>query len=88
MKEKAIQKDSFGEEWPFTVSEGILVNRDDAILFRVDGIEYGLNGQALEQGYPHIKPLWKDNDNSPSCMTDRPKMKMSLTEIINLGSNI
>lgn len=85
MKKQTIKKESFGDRWPFTVEKGILINKNDAIIFKHNDIEYGLNRTALEQGYTHIKPIWKNSETPPSCMSGKSEIKMSLVEIINLG---
>jgi hypothetical protein len=55
-----------GSEWPLTVDHGTL--RCDgsgglgAVTFEApDGSTYGVNGIALGQGAPDIRPIWADD---------------------------
>jgi hypothetical protein len=68
--EQAVHKDEFGDSWPLTVDQGIVVNRNGAIIFRYEGQEYQLNGIAIAQGYQPIDPIWKNNPENPSIKID------------------
>lgn len=68
--EQAVHKDDFGNSWPLTVDQGIVANRNGAIIFRYEGQEYQLNGIAIAQGYQPIDPIWKINPENPSIKID------------------
>ncbi len=52
-----IQKSEFGEQWPFTVSEGVLECVDYAVIFHTRSGRYGLNGLAESKGYAEVDPI-------------------------------
>ena len=59
---RAISEIEFGEEWPFTVPEGILDCSDRKITFTtIEGDVYGVNGTAKNFGHKPIEPIWKIN---------------------------
>lgn len=52
----------FGDDWPLTVSEGVLRwEPPDAVVFVAEGKEYGVNGIALTLGYDKVDPIWADD---------------------------
>lgn len=73
-----INKDAFGDQWPFSVDEGILERRGMMVLFHIGqmGETYGLNGFATLKGFDLIDEIWLDNP-------DIPGTKISLTPIFN-----
>ena len=57
-----------GSEWPFTVPNGILgCTRPGIVTFDADGTVYGLNGTALDHGYPTVDPIWKSATLGPQA---------------------
>ncbi|MEA2249923.1 MAG: hypothetical protein QOG70_165 [Solirubrobacteraceae bacterium] len=59
-----ITKRSFHGTWPFTVSKGRMSCKSygrgiGEVTFRARGRTYGLNGLALQAGYPRPDPIWK-----------------------------
>ncbi|MEA2255070.1 MAG: hypothetical protein QOG35_1115 [Solirubrobacteraceae bacterium] len=59
-----ISKRSFHGTWPFTVSKGRLSCKSHGrgigeVTFRARGRTYGLNGLALQAGFPRPNPIWK-----------------------------
>ncbi len=52
-----IQQSEFGEQWPFTVSEGTLECVDYAVIFHARSGRYGLNGLAISKGYAEVDPI-------------------------------
>ena len=53
-----IEKSEFGDEWPFTVSAGLLSCEGSAVTFVADGTAYALNGTAMGLGrYAEIGPI-------------------------------
>lgn len=56
-----ITESDFGEEWPFTVGEGVLHCSDNEVTFRANGLEYAVNGSATAAGYAPIEPIWRYN---------------------------
>lgn len=50
------------QPWPFTVGSGVLRCRPgEVVTFESGGTEYGLNGTAMDQGYPSPKPIWAED---------------------------
>lgn len=75
-----VSRDQFKDEWPLTVEMGrVSCLGGDAYLFTEPGGKvYGLNGVALQNGYPRIDPIWRDN----------PKLngaKMSLSPLFEVA---
>jgi hypothetical protein len=61
---KLITKDMFGDQWPFTVSEGELECLPPALVtFKVNGIIYAVNSLASSRGYQSINRIWKTDPN-------------------------
>jgi hypothetical protein len=60
-----VQRPDFGKDWPLTVDSGTLAcegsNGIGAVTFESSGITYGLNGVALQKGYPKVDPIWAAN---------------------------
>ena len=54
----------FGEEWPFTVSAGMLVCDGPGVIFVVDGKSYALNGAAMMRGYLASDPILLQDPNN------------------------
>lgn len=54
-----ITAEEYGDAWPFTVSEGQLHCKNNAVGFLVEGVDYGLNGTATSAGLAPIEPIWK-----------------------------
>lgn len=65
-----VSRADFGDDWPLTVDTGELrCEGASAVVFVVDGTEYGVNGSALSAGYPEIDPIWADDPSG-----NAPKM--------------
>lgn len=64
----SVSQAEFGDEWPFTVSEGTVrceSDELDAAIVTLDGTDYALNGIAREQGYTPLdadSQVWLDSD--------------------------
>ena len=62
-----ISASSFHGTWPFTVSSGVVACRHPphsgpfgVVTFTApDGTTYGINGTALDHGYPDVTPIWR-----------------------------
>lgn len=58
-QEDTVTEADFGEEWPFSVSEGTLgCDGSDglgAVTFEAEGRVYGLNGTAKSKGLPEVR---------------------------------
>lgn len=64
---------NFGDAWPLTAERGALRCEEGRIVFTSpEGREYGINGTALDAGYPRIDPIWKDAPSSEYA----PKMDL------------
>jgi len=64
--EVRITKDDFGDDWPFTVDEGVLAGNGSGgigeVIFTVDGVTYAVNGTARGTGkYTEIDEIWADD---------------------------
>jgi Protein of unknown function (DUF2511) len=68
-----------GSEWPFTVPNGILgCTKPGTVTFNADDTVYGLNGIALDHGYPAVDPIWKSA--TPGSQADLgPMIQKGLT---------
>ncbi len=54
-----IHESDFGEEWPFTVPDGVLrCSGANDVTFVSQGTEYAVNGSAQPM-YENIDPIWK-----------------------------
>lgn len=54
-----VTEKEYGEEWPFTVSEGLLKCSDKGVTFVSGGVVYAVNGTATSHGFADIEPIWK-----------------------------
>lgn len=55
-----------GGGWPFTVPRGILgCTKPMTVTFNVNSTVYGLNGTAIDHGYPAVDPIWKSETPGP-----------------------
>lgn len=56
-----------GLVWPLTVEEAYIGCDKGLLLWiAVDGEKYGLNGTAIDWGYPSFRPFWRDDPASPA----------------------
>lgn len=59
---EAISEADFGNEWPFSVDEGVLrCEGAGAVVFEAEGTDYAVNGTASGQGYAEIEPIWLED---------------------------
>ena len=75
-----ITKAGYGDEWPFTVATGTLVcstasGRPLVTFDTGDGIEYALNGAAIDFGFPEL---------DATILTDYPS-KVGVLPLIERG---
>lgn len=57
-----ITKNGFGENWAFTVNEGILECNKNEVTFVVDGKTYAVNGSAKKnKQYTPIDEIWAED---------------------------
>ncbi len=81
-----IHKDDFGDEWPFTVEDGIVAcERGSMVVFRASGKTYAVNGTARgfieEAGYVDFEEIWRDD---PSGIFP----KVDISPIIGMGLDL
>ena len=54
-----VSRSEYGDSWPLTVDSGTLrCEPPSAVVFKVDGTDYGVNGMAKTNGYADIAPIW------------------------------
>ncbi|WP_282014631.1 DUF2511 domain-containing protein [Marinifilum flexuosum] len=81
LNNQIVLKSEFGESWPFTVDKGIVLNYNNAVIFRHENTEYGLNGFSLNRGYEEVENIWSDNPAIPGT-------KISIGQMIDIGLKI
>jgi len=58
-KEAVLEREQFGDAWPFTQPRAILRCYCGVWLTAIlDGCECAINGTALSRGFPPIDPFW------------------------------
>jgi Txe/YoeB family toxin of Txe-Axe toxin-antitoxin module len=81
LNRQIVLKDEFGESWPFIVDKGLILNKNNAVIFRYENTEYGLNGFSLNRGYEEVENIWADNPAIPGT-------KISIGQMIDIGLKI
>jgi len=67
-----ITKQQFGTAWPFSVPQGYVdckgggKNFGPVTFTAPDGTVYGVNGIALSDGYPAVRPIWLESTDPKS----------------------
>jgi hypothetical protein len=79
----AVSKAELGEEWPFTVSEGVIHCEGSggvgAVTFEANGTTYAVNGFAKDQDVgADIEEIWADDPTAPG-------LKKNIGPIIDRG---
>ncbi|RKZ46300.1 MAG: hypothetical protein DRR16_29885 [Candidatus Parabeggiatoa sp. nov. 3] len=79
-----LKQTEYGENWPFSVSEGVLECFPPGIItFKVKDKTYAVNGLASSRGYLKIDDIWR---NTPTILEqDTSNKKVELSPIINKG---
>ena len=58
--ERLISRVDYGEDWPFTVEEGVLSCNLSEVVFTAGGVSYGINGSAMGSGnYAEVEAIWR-----------------------------
>jgi hypothetical protein len=74
-----ITAEQYGEDWPFTVSEGTLrCEHTSSIVFITEGRKYAVNGTAMGTGGLDLDPIWAADPKGISP-------KISIGNIIQTG---
>lgn len=64
-----VSRETMKDEWPLTVSGGVLSCERGAVTFSANGITYAVNGTAMTHGkylgWRDIREVWKDNPAIP-----------------------
>lgn len=85
--EQKITADDFGEEWPFTVEEGILSCANDAVTFRVDRTTYAVNGTATMTGkYKEIEQIWAVDQAMYESLAEA--LKITVDEVVKSSPSV
>lgn len=82
---KLINKETFGETWAFTVNSGYIYSKKKSAIFKTNGVEYGINEEAIKSGYADIRKsgLWKENDKIIGSRMDMsPFIELALSNEI------
>lgn len=67
-------------DWPFTVSEGVLMCASGRVTFASDRVQYGLNGDAMSAGgFEDVSLIWQDSDFPGVKVSLRPMIEKGLT---------
>ena len=78
--ETLITKEAYGDEWPFTVKQGVLSCENiSEVVLTVDGVSFAINGTAKStKKYQPVEKIWADNPAIPGA-------KKSVGDIIKSG---
>jgi Protein of unknown function (DUF2511) len=61
-KSMRVSRSQLGEEWPFTVEEGLVQGRGwGSVTFKARGEVYAVNGVAKGQGFKNIDAIWAND---------------------------
>lgn len=76
---RMITRADFGDRWPFTTEEGMLLCNEGSVTFLSDGAVHAVNGTAKDRtGFPGVDAIWADNPAIPGA-------KMDIGPIIEAG---
>jgi hypothetical protein len=80
--EQRISRAQFGDDWPFTVTEGLLrCDRGTFVVFVANGKTYAINGSAKgaanREGYVDFESIWRPDET--------PGLKVSISPVIEAG---
>ena len=78
-----VTEEEYGEEWPFTVSSGVLECRHYLeVVISADGNTYALNGTAMgKRDYKELEEIWAENPEYPGS-------KKSVSDVIRRGLDL
>lgn len=79
-----VSRDTYGDEWPFTIDFGIIeCRRYHAVVFRTEDHQvYALNGKAIAmKEFKDVREIWKHDPNIPGS-------RASLSKLIQEGLNL
>ena len=84
-----ITQTELGEQWPFTVSQGILECIPPGIVtFHANDKIYAVNGLASSRGYAKIDEIWQEDPAKQGKWQVGLITKMDLTNIIKKGLDL
>jgi len=68
---RMITRADFGDEWPFTTEEGMLLCNEGSVTFLSGGRVHAVNGTAKDRtGFPGVDAIWADNPTFPGTKID------------------
>lgn len=68
---RMITRADFGERWPFTTEEGMLLCNEGSVTFLSNGAVHAVNGTAKDRtGFPGVDAIWADNPATPGTKVD------------------
>lgn len=84
--QREVKREDFGDAWPFTVEQGVVICRGTgSVLFVTSLKTYAVNGLAISDGmHGNIRDIWRDNPNRGSY----GPVKVSIAPIIDLGLSL
>jgi len=77
-----ITRAEYGEEWPFTVDEGMLQCFSGGVIFTANKITYALNKVATDD---EKHPEWKVPDQILANNPKLPGTRISMSKVISKG---
>ena len=84
-----ITQNQLGDQWPFTVSQGMLECIPPGIVtFRVKDKIYAVNGLASSRGYAKIDEIWREDPDKQGQWQVGLITKMDLANIIKKGLDL
>ncbi len=80
-----VSADKYGDEWPFTVTEGCLQCKSNAIVMHSGGKTYNINGKAIGRYKNRYTDSWKILKPHPNKIVAEGGGKMNVRPIIKEG---
>ena len=77
-----VSREMMKDQWPFSITAGVLGCEGQSVTLRANGHTYAINGSAKTQGkklgWRDVREIWKDNPEIPGT-------KMDIGPMINKG---
>lgn len=79
-----VSADMYGVEWPFTINQGCLECKSNAVIMHSNGKTYNINGKALGR----YKKVYIDSWEIRKPYADGGKMVGCMDDLIQKGLNL